>query len=304
MGSASNYWRLVRLDGTGYRKVEDVAIAKTFFYHQFAELTGQPDVPNIAIQRTLLQLMQSERASLRSSDQSAAEYCLRCFISQQIEQVCVQLEVKFGARHGFSRYDLFPFVLGDEGHWRARRRGSTQYQSLASEILQTFDPSRAGLSTWVMRQVRHHRELRAFLHEHGVYLATDWGILNDTSPEQLRSVLAEFYGLTSAEIEPACAVLRGYHQIYRRDRLQKRQLGLLRGKEVCLPPTPDQLMRIAQYLQEQDVPLQSVLPQSSDSIVSNLQLIATKLRQYRLHKLGKPLMAESLDRPEMQAASC
>ncbi len=36
MRSVSNYWRLVRLDGTGQRRVEEVAIAQGFFQERFA----------------------------------------------------------------------------------------------------------------------------------------------------------------------------------------------------------------------------------------------------------------------------
>lgn len=278
------YWWLVRLDGTGQRRVEEVAIAKAFFQERFAVEA----ISHTRIQRELLQLLRTG-----SANQQEAELCLRCFISQQIEQVCVQLESKFGTWHGFTRYDLFPFVLDDDLSVSQRSSSEcvfTQYQSLACQILQTFNPDRAGLSTWVMRQVRHHPELRAFLHEHGVYLSTDWGILNDTQPEQLRRILAEFYTLTPVEIESAYQLLRGYHAIYRHDRLQKRQQGLLRGRETCTPPTSDQLTRIAHYLQAQ-----LALTVSPEGILSKLQALAAQLRQYRLHCRGGPLPTTSLD---------
>jgi hypothetical protein len=297
---ASKYWQLVRLDGTGGRRVEEVAIAKAFFQGRFPALVAQPTIADAPIQRELMQLRQT---AANLSDRQRAEWCLRCFISHQIEQVCVQLEVKFGAQYGFTRYDLFPFVLDD--HFVAdqrfsqasNRQVSTQYRSLATEILETFDIDRAGLSTWVTRQVRHHRELRAFLHEHGVLLATDWGILNDTSPELLRSVLTEFYQLAPAEITPACHLLQGYHEVYRRDRLQQRQLGRLRDKEVCAAPSLDQLTRIAVALPAEI----RVAWQSPECILSQLQKIASQLRQYRLHRIGKTLPTQSLDRPEANA---
>lgn len=297
---ASKYWQLVRLDGTGGRRVEEVAIAKNFLQDRFPVLAAQPTVADAPIQRELMQVL---RSSANLIDCQRAEYCLRCFISQQIEQVCVQLEVKFGMQHGFTRYDLFPFVLDDNLVTNQRlsqasnERFSTQYRSLAVEILETFDIDRASLSTWVVRQVRHHRELRSFLHEHGVLLATDWGILNDTSPELLRSVLIEFYRLTLAEVTPAYQLLQGYHDVYRRDRLQQRQLGQLKSKEVCAAPSHDQLTRIAESLPA-EIPSAS---RSPDRLLSQLQKIASQLRQYRLHRLGKTLPTESLDRPGANA---
>ena len=298
--TASKYWRLVRLDGTGQRRVEEIAIARAFFQEKFPELVVQETVADSTIQR---ELMQHLRTAANSIDRQGAEYCLRCFISQQIEQVCVQLEVKFGAEHGFTRYDLFPFVLDDDlitdqrFAYAPSRRVATPYRSLAIEILATFDIDRAGLSTWVTRQVRHHRELRAFLHEHGVFLATDWGILNDTSPELLRSILTEFYRLTPAEVTPAYDLLQSYHAVYRRDRLQQRQLGRLKNKEVCAAPSHDQLTRIAAAL-----PTETFAGlRSPERILSQLQTIASQLRQYRLHRLGKTLPTEPIDRPGGEA---
>ncbi|MBD3887454.1 hypothetical protein IFO70_38525 [Phormidium tenue FACHB-886] len=285
MGSASRYWQLVRLTGAGQRRVDEITSAKTFFQQQFAELVDQSDVADPAIQRTLINLLRSPNTAALGD---LAERCLRCLISHQIEQVCVQLAAKFGDRHGFTCTDLLPFVLDDgvqlmsQSLLQNQRQNNipNQYRPLAAEILQTFDPNRASLNTWVMRQVRHHRELRAFLREHGVYLATDWGILNDTSPEQMRRIFTEFHRLSATEITLAYQLLRGYHEVYRSDRLQQRQQQIIRGKEACPPPTPDQLSRIAQFLQTQSITL------SPPAILSSLQTIASQLRQYRLHRLG------------------
>lgn len=285
----SRYWRLVRLDSTGHRRVEEVASARDFFQERFAAV--QP-IADTLIQRELMQLLRTG-----SAEQQQAELCLRCFISQQIEQVCVQLERQFGTQHGFTRYDLLPFVLDD--NLRGNRHdgsGSTQYRSLASEILQTFDADRAGLSTWVTRQVRHHPELRAFLQEHGVYLATDWSILNDTSPELLRSVLTEFYDLTPSEVSSACQLLQAYHQVYRQDHLQQQQSGRSGNRAVCAAPSSDQLIRMARYLQDQG--LSSPPP---ERILSQLQSIASQLRQYRLHRTSKTLPTEPLDPARVEA---
>ena len=290
MGPALRYWQLVQLDSMGQQRVEEVPIAKAFFCQQFADLFTQSKASDALIQKRLWQWTQAEGAATKTNQQ-AAEYCLRCLISHQIEQVCIQLEAKFGARHGFTRFDLLPFVLDDQLPAR-KRRVSTSYRSLACQILQTFNPDRAGLGTWVMRQVRHHPELRAFLRERGVYLATDWGILNDARPEHLRRILAEFYWLTPTEIEFAYHLLHGYHTVYRHDRLQKRQLGLLKGKETCAPPTLDQLTRIAQYLQTQ-----LSLTFSAEALLSKLQILAAQLRQYHLHRLGGSLPTTSTDQP-------
>lgn len=276
MGSASRYWQLIRIDATGKRRVSEIEPAKSFFYRQFDNLIEQDAVSDAPIQRQLLSFHQQEQRSNPSTPDSLAGCCLRCYISHQIEQVCIQLEFQFGSRHGFTRADLFPFVLDDEIRERPLAVSSSRYRSFASEILRTYDSSRAGLNTWVFRRMRFHRELNCFLHERGVYLISDWAILNDTSPEQLQRILSEFYTLTSSEIEQACDLLQSYHLIYRQDRLQQRQAGKLKSKEMCLPPTIDQLTRIAQTLQN------PTIAGSPDRLISQLQTLAAKLRRYRI----------------------
>ena len=289
---SSAYWRLVRLDGTGRHRVEEMAIAQAFFQKHFAD---QPNVSDASIQRQLLQLMRDTSVSL--AIRQPAQWCLRCFISQQTEKACVQLEGQFGTRHGFTRYDLFPFVLDDDFRafpFLSDEPDSTQYEPLAGEILRTVDLNQSTLSSWTTRYVRHHPELKRFLQENGVSLATDWGILNDTSPELLRTVLTDFYVLTAAEITHAYHLLQAYHQVYRHDRLQQRQLGHLTGRAVCKAPSPEQLTRMACYLQDQGLSP----PRSPDRILSQLQTIASQLRQYRLHRANRTLPTESLDRAD------
>jgi predicted transcriptional regulator len=291
MGSASKYWRLVRIDGAGRRREEEVAIAKVFFQKQFTWV-GQADLSDGPVQRELMKVWQGGS----EGDRDAANRCLRCFISHQIEQVCIKLEFQFGSHHGFTRQELFPFVLDDDG-LQASLDNSSQYQSLANEILLTFDPNRASLSTWVVRRVRQHRELNLFLLQHGVYLVTDWVILNETSLDQVQRILAEFYGLTSDEVKRACQLLQSYHAIYRQDRLKQRQAGMLKGKARCLPPTPEQLDRIATYLE------QTPSINTQENILNKLQTLATQLRQHRVYVRGGAIPAESLDQPDSETLS-
>ena len=71
------------------------------------------------------------------------ECCLRCFISYQIDQVCIQLERCFGSTYGFTRYDLFVLVLDDTLSElnKIRQSNLATYQPLTIKILQTFDVS-------------------------------------------------------------------------------------------------------------------------------------------------------------------
>jgi hypothetical protein len=300
MGSASRYWQFVRIDATGQRLVNPIEPAQIFFQQQFPHLQVKADIRDVEVQQHLWQLYQikSDTKSNTESDMeiaSLAECCLRCFISYHIEQVCVRLEEQFGQQYGINRFDLFPLVLDDVNPLKptsSKKSESAEYQSLAIEILQSFDPKEGNLGSWVIRRVRHHRALNAFLLEQGIYLVSDWAILNDTSSKQVTRILSEFYQATPVEIDHACALLDSYHAVYRRDRLQQRQTKGTRGQ--CLPPTLSQLHDIAQRLQEK-------IFLSPEMVLSRLQALAQNLRQYRIHVRSGMFPTQPLDDPKQAA---
>ncbi len=287
MSTASRYWTLVRIDAAGKRKIEEIASAKAFFLSSFPEFMAQSEVPDTLIQRQLLHWMRREATQ---EEGLLAQRCLQCFISNQAERVCQQLEAQFGAEHGFTCRDLLPFVLDDDSNRQSRNKGnpvSTSYQSLLHEILQSFDPEQSSLATWTARRVKHHKELNAFLLEHGVYLVSDWAILNDTSSKQLERIFSQFHHLTTLEIQQAQRLLESYHAVYRAQRLRTRQAGI-QGQ--CLPPTTEQLHQISQRLLTQTNRIAR-----PESLMAQLQAMASRLRQYRIHARGGSPPTESLD---------
>jgi hypothetical protein len=293
MRAASKYWTFIRIAAHHGCKTEEIQEAKAFFLKQFPEFTSGQDVPELVIQRKLLQKVRGEKPHADPSQSTLGQLCLRCFISKQIEQACIQIEAKFGSNHGFTRYDLFPFVLTDvieKTHARRDSRASgypSTYATLATEILQTFDPERGSLATWTNRLVKQHRELKAFLLERGVYLVSDWAILNDTTPEQLSRIFSEFHHLTVEEIQHASILLETYHAIYRRDRLASPETG---SKGQCRLPTTEQLQQIAQRFYSK-----TKLMRSAEDVMERLQELAERLRQYRLYIRRGLLPTESLD---------
>ena len=287
MSAASRYWLLYRLDAAGECKVEEIAAAKAFFSQAFPELTSSDNVTDAKVQR---QLWHWWRTISPASDDAmqAAELCLRCYISSVIKQVVVQLELSFGGYYDFTRKDLFPLVLNDIIVERSVKR-SHSYTSLATEILQTFNPERSSLSNWTSKLVKQYKELKAFLVERGVYLVTDWAILNDTDTEQLRRVWHEFHHFSLSEIEQACILLASYHTVYRRDRRAARKAG---NTGQCPLPTQEQLKQIAQHFGSK-----THLTLQTDEVMHRLQDIAENLRQYRIYVRGGTLPSQSLDTP-------
>lgn len=286
MGNAFLYWQWVRIDATGQKKVEVVMPAKQFLQAQLSVAVAQSSLSDDQLQQRLFQLWcHPEEATSR--DQDLAGLCLKCFISNVIAQVCGQLCAQFGQDHGFTTKDLYSFVL-DHGPLNLQNQPKIQssYQSLIEKILSSFDIKQGGLSTWTAQLVRRDRSLNTFLLEHGVYLISDWAILNDTTPQQISRILGEFHSLTSHEIEHNVNLLNRYHSVYRRDRIRQRQAGKT-GR--CREPSPSQLQQIAQ------LGISNSDPVEPQMVLSQLQNLASLLREYRIYARGGPAPTQSLD---------
>lgn len=286
MSAASRYWILVRIDAAGKRRIEEIAAAKAFFLTSFPEFGIRSEVPDALIQRQLLHWKQDG-----SQDKCfLAERCLLCFISYQVERVCRHLENQFGAEHGFTYEELLPFVLDEDirtTYLSQRNSSLTGYQSFPREVLDSFNPEQSSLATWTTRRVKHHKELNAFLLEHGVYLVSDWAILNDTNPKQLQRIFSQFHNLTPSEITKATQLLESYHAVYRANRLKQRQAGI---KGQCQPPSTEQLQQMAQRLSTQSQQMMSC-----ETLMAQLQALASRLREYRVYVRGGAFPSESLD---------
>ena len=290
MKTASKYWHLVSLDSSGKLKITEISPAKKFFQQQFPNWLDGKAISDLEVQRNLIAFKNVEREMTGAW----AERCLRCFISHQIRQVCIQLEIQFGREHGFTRQDLFVYTLHDTlDNFRdsisTKKASNSQYKTLAIEILETFNPQKANLSTWATRLVKQNHELQRFLLEQGVYLISNWAILNDTNLKQVSRILSEFHNLTRIEIDLASKLLACYHTVYRQDRLKNRE----RGK--CQTPSLEQLERITSLINKK-----ANVVFSAQHTLSQLEKLADLLREYRIHARGGKLKQEqSLDNSEI-----
>jgi hypothetical protein len=284
MKTVAKYWSLVRLDSSGKVKITEITPAKDFFQQEFTNSIPD-DQGDIVIQKNLLVLSNAETGSMW------AQRCLRCFISHQIQQICLQLAMQFGREYGFTSRDLFIYTLNDTlDNFRDGVQPRSQFKPLAVEILETFNPEKANLATWTTRIVKQNRELQRFLLEQGVYLISNWAILNDTNAKQVQKILSEFHNLTPIEIQQCSLLLSAYHTVYRRDRLKD---GLSQGRK-CQTPSNEQLERIASLISEQ-----SDLVDSAAQTLSQLEQLASLLREYRIHVRGGKMKQESWDNTEI-----
>ncbi|WP_096608177.1 hypothetical protein [Calothrix sp. NIES-2100] len=288
---AAKFWEFVKLDSTSKRRVAMIVAAKSYLQ---AQLTNLVELSDAAIARHLWQQLPQAQAS-DTEVPHLAEICLRCYISYQIHQVCLDLAMRFGSRHGFRCEDLLPFVLDDEvifGTSNQPRLRKSAYESLATKLLKTFDPSKGTLNAWVSRYVKQNLELKRFLLQQGLLLISDWALLNNTTPKQLQQILAEMYHLTSGEIEQSCQLLVSYHAVYREERLQQKFAGV---SVRCQIPTSEQLSDIANDLQSR-----TNRRLSSEAVLKQLQAMASKLRQYRIATQGGNVSSIAYDQPEIQ----
>lgn len=300
--TVSKYWRLVALNAAGRKVIHPIDVIQehlTKLATQGLEVNRGEDTQ---IQRHLWQ-QEGDRHAIGS---------LRCWISWQIEWTCRQLALQFGERHGFRCEDLLPFVLVDDRHMVIRdplpgnatepspsepspspsepsspelpQPGPLRYRPLSLDILADFDPDRSSLATWTTRKVKHHSELNAFLLQCGLYLVSDWAILNDTRLPQLARILGDRHQRTADEIATAQTLLASYHAVYRHDRRQVRKQG---AGSRCQPPTEEQLQRMAAQLPGSPSPRR---------VLADLQALASELRRYRIEARGGNLPLESLDR--------
>ena len=155
--------------------------------------------------------------------------------------------------------------------------------------MQSFDATQSSLSSWTSRKVKQHPALSKFLLECGIYLLSDWAILNDTQPLQLERILSKFHSLTVTEIQHNKWLLSSYHTVYRAQRLQQRKV---RKASKCQPPTIEQLQQISDKLNSLSKGNWSV---STEHLITQLQQLAKYLREYRIHVRGGSLATESID---------
>ncbi|QQE65140.1 hypothetical protein GFS31_18250 [Leptolyngbya sp. BL0902] len=255
MDTASRYWQLVRLTSSGQCQVQALPQVQAWFQ---ATIASAPEADWSQM------IFLTWAAGGPEAD--LAQLSLRCFISHQIQQVCLGLAQRFGRDYGFAATDLFYLVLDDDGRLDATS------PPFSLEILATYDPAKAALSTWASRRTSHHPALNQALLEKGLYRASDWAILNDTQPGQLQRILRQYHLCSEYEVTQATTLLGRYHQVYQRARIAQRVSG--KGGR-CQTPTAEQLRAI-----NPDLPPKDVLAQ--------LRQLAAQLRQYRVHVRGGP----------------
>lgn len=274
MDNASRYWHLVRLTSAGQLQTLELPTVKPWLQDTFAPWLDNLEEQEAQLQQALFDLWHKGQA-----EADLAQLSLRGWVTHHIRSSCIGLAQRYGERHGFTSADLLPLVLDDDGRLRPR------HQPLTLRILESYDPAKGRLSAWSHRLTKTHPDLNQWLLEKGIYQASDWAILNDTSPAQVQRILRDYHLCSPYEVDQAVALLEGYHRVYRQERLRQRRQGKT-GR--CQEPSFDQL----QIINSTQPPKQ---------VKANLRQLATQIRQYRIHgRGGHPQLYHPQDEAELE----
>ncbi len=142
--------------------------------------------------------------------------CLRCLVSEPLEQRVKAIHRERVQRHGLDLITLASFVLDDQeqplSYPALCGLPEPDVRPFTAQVVCSYDGSRgAGLPHWARIKLQGNRELKAYLREHGVLLISTWALLKDSSPTRVREAL-ELFGTTSVSIDRALAVHAAYCQ--------------------------------------------------------------------------------------------
>ncbi|WP_228037885.1 hypothetical protein [Nodosilinea sp. LEGE 06152] len=263
------YWQLLRITSAGECQAHLLSHVQDWLQQAFADSLSDTEAQASNLQKALLDRWRSKTAQA-----DLALLSLRCFVSHQIRDACHRLAQKFGHHYGFTTAELLAVVLDDDG------RSPSPHRPFTQQILESYDPDKAALSTWSSRLTCNHPELDQLLLQKGLYRVSDWAILNDTSLEQAKKILRTFHLCSEYEVTVAVALLEQYQRVYCRDRLAQRQNS---GPRRCPTPTDKQLKEMAPGL-------------APNTTLRQLRDLASLLRQYRISvRTGGPHQPEAPD---------
>lgn len=277
MSEIGKYWNLVRINPAGGYRAEKSAIAHHYIEQNYAEITESNQ-----LQRLLIRDYQN--------GSTEAELCLRCFISHCTLEEASSIARQFGDYYQFNQFDVLSYVLDDDGTL------NSHYHPLSLKVLASYNPAIASLNTWATRLVRQHPDLNQFLKQQGLYLKSDWAILNSTTTKRLERILSDRFYWSANAIQTAILYLESYHSVYLSDRISEGSQGR------CKEPTSEQLKRIADQLQTK-----LNQPISPNQVLKQLLAIAQCLRQHRLNRYetesidDKPIQAEQFTVPKSES---
>jgi hypothetical protein len=277
-----------------------VVPAKKFVQAQFGTLIDTQDqVQDALLQIQLHHQMQATSGPNHSGhDPVLAALCLRCFISTVLKQISEQLITQFGQSHGLTEAALLAIlfrqtlpVTSDLQEQRFLEYSESLSSGLSDRILQTFQPSQGALSDWVAYWVQQDSQVQTLLRDCGLYVVSDWALLNNTTPSDLEQILSQVHRLPIPDIHQATQLLTHYHAVCRHEYRHQHSAG----SPGDWAPSPTQMHQIAQALQTTvPHPTAPTLSTAPIAVLNQLHQLAAQLASYYRSSLPPSNPLESL----------
>lgn len=284
MNVSPRYWKIWRInpasESVRYKQCS-VPLAKEFVQKQAIKSKNNDYKSN------LISCFYANEPSIDTRSRAEAGLCLRCYVSEPILKACRKLDSLFGVQKHFSYEDLLTFALNDDGETLvildsdrktqlilddSGEAKTTGYQFFTVKVLQTFNAnsqSRMSLDNWAYLQTKQNPEIKNFLSEFGFKHVSDWALLNRARPRQIQSLAERDRHLVEV-----------YHGVYRRDRVQQRQLS----PKKCPDPSTVQLQEMLTCLKTRNVTIKT-----TTELFKELKQVAAQLRQYDIWSHREPL---------------
>ncbi len=285
-GTLSRYWKICRISlnslSSGY-EYQQIPTAQEFM---LLSMRSCEDT-----QAALLSMFDAKNSVVDNITRANAGLCLRCYISEPILKACKKIDHLFGGEKSFTYQDFLRFALNDDGQslvildsaaktqFVLNRNGEAHpstYELFTVKVLQTFksdSATRMSLDNWTYLQTKQNPEIKEFLSEHGFKNLSDWALLNRTRPKQLERLSSRDRNLIEV-----------FHAVYRRDRLQQRQIRGQVSPKRCPDPSNTQLSEMLAVLKQRGITINT-----SVELTKALKYAAIQLRQYDLWSYREPL---------------
>ncbi len=193
----------------------------------------------------------ADRLLLAASNEGddGAFLCLRCRVSEPIEEKIRGIHRQYGAHYQLDLPSLAAYGLDDDGRALScpalRALPTSRIAPFTAQVLCSYDSSQgASLPHWARLKLQAHNGLKVYLREHGLLLISPWSLLADTSRRRVREVV-EAFGGSNLTVQHAEALHAAYCQAFPAAKAEHRQRtgrssGWVPSDAFLLSVAPDQ----------------------------------------------------------------
>ncbi len=144
--------------------------------------------------------------------------CLRCLVSEPLEQKIRAIFRERGHEHGLDLVTLASFALDDRGEPLSfaalKALPEARVRPFTAQVICSYEPGKGtDFPYWARTKIQASNELKAYLREHGVLLISTWALLADSSSKRVQEAL-ELFGMAAITVDRGVALHRSYREAY------------------------------------------------------------------------------------------